>query len=294
MFCGPLAESSGIVSIPDIESPTMDIFLRYMYSGKVNIDEATVLEMMYVSRKYDVSRLESQCNTFLNEIMCADNACTILDQAIIYDNFELKSKCLAIIITETESVLVSDAFKQISKAGLEELLKCDKLSACEPDLYIACKKWATLKCQDAGIEETDEAIRNELGEELIRLIRFPSMTPEQFTDIVATSTVLSKDEMLMVYRSIIKHDNVSTFKSDNRYVNFEKHPFVMFDNTLKYNGLIDKIYFFKVTKYCAISRVAISMPCTVGSVNGTLEIMVNGLVVNEQEVSLNYMKGKKH
>ncbi|KAH3791124.1 hypothetical protein DPMN_144604 [Dreissena polymorpha] len=57
MFCGPLAESKQVIEIPDIEESVLSCFVRYMYSGMVDLTNDTVMHILYAAKKYDVSDL---------------------------------------------------------------------------------------------------------------------------------------------------------------------------------------------------------------------------------------------
>ncbi|KAH3748280.1 hypothetical protein DPMN_182718 [Dreissena polymorpha] len=83
---------------------------------------------------------------------------------------------LDFIMDKSEVVLKSDAFTRMSKFGLQTVLKLETLSASECEVYVGCKRCAAQRCWDAGKLETDEHIRQELGEGLIGLIRFITMT----------------------------------------------------------------------------------------------------------------------
>ncbi|KAH3792632.1 hypothetical protein DPMN_146129 [Dreissena polymorpha] len=62
------------------------LFDRYLYSGKVEINADTVLSLLYTAKKYDIPGLASQCKTFLNDNFDAENVCTVLYQAIVFDD----------------------------------------------------------------------------------------------------------------------------------------------------------------------------------------------------------------
>ena len=67
---------------------------RYIYGDQVSINEDTVLLLLYAAKKYDVPCLEYLCRSYMDLNMDPDNVCTILDQAIIFDCADLRSKCL--------------------------------------------------------------------------------------------------------------------------------------------------------------------------------------------------------
>ncbi|KAH3792586.1 hypothetical protein DPMN_146082 [Dreissena polymorpha] len=144
------------------------------------------------------------CELYLKGSIEPDNACAILDQAIRFDFLDLKQQCLNLIENKSKCVLESDAFVEMSVEGLKEVLEMNRMLCSESEVYLACKRWASKRIESNEKHATADAIRIKLGYEIINLIRFPSMPLEQFTDVVSNDSVLTKDETLSVYQTIIK------------------------------------------------------------------------------------------
>ncbi|KAH3792672.1 BTB/POZ domain-containing protein 2-like [Dreissena polymorpha] len=298
MFDGSLGEPKATILIPDVTACFFETLLRYLYSGAVEMNVETGMSVMYTAKKFDVPEFECHCRTFLNDNIDVNNVCTIMDQAIVFDEVELKTKSLEFIMDKTLSVLNSSSCIRMSKSGLAEVLKQDMLTVNECELYNVCIRWASQRCRDAGKQDCDENIRQVLGDELISLIRFPTMTLEEFTDYVATGSVLDKDELLNVYRSIVKNENVSKFISRSRFdlTGFKTHLFIRckhINSGWGYGGLQDGIS-FKLSADCVLSAVDMFLPIAEGSVNGVLELLEGSTVIHAQNVKLFYTKGVKH
>ncbi|KAH3792735.1 hypothetical protein DPMN_146234 [Dreissena polymorpha] len=296
MFCGTLAESKDVICLPDIEPSTLEVFLRYLYNGKIEINAATVLSILYAGKKYDIPGLECKCKAFLNENIDTENVCTVLDQAMLFDDEDLKAKSLEFIIGRSNEVLKSDAFVGMSKSGLQEVLKLDTIDASESELYVACKRWAARRCKAADKQETDANIRKELGDEVIYQIRFPAMTLEEFTNVVASENILSEREMLNVYRSIGNKQIDSMFNNKERSFKREKFLFVRcqtLEERWLCNGSEDGLC-FTVSKDCKMTAVDLFLPVEEGSVSGYLEILNGSAVIHTQNVTLKYTEGAKH
>ncbi|XP_052231379.1 BTB/POZ domain-containing protein 6-like isoform X2 [Dreissena polymorpha] len=280
MFCGTLAESKNVICVPDIEPATLKNLLRYLYSGNIEIHAETVLCLLYAAKKYDMPKLESLCMSFLNEGIDTESVCTILDQAILFDDEGLKSKSLDLIMTKSESVLKSNAFVEMSKSGLQEILKLDAFSTSECELYVGCKRWAAQRCRDAGKQATGEQIRRELGDELISLIRFPTMTMDEFNDVVSTENVLNTEELLSVYRSITQNKCVSKCINNPRF-GFTRCLFVrcVRVDSPRQRGYLTlwggrpHVLYFTVSKDCYLTAVDMFLPDSEDSATGVLEVI---------------------
>ncbi|XP_046581173.1 BTB/POZ domain-containing protein 6-like [Haliotis rubra] len=88
MFTGDLAEKSD-VSVPEMEPNDFKQFLLYLYTDNTTVDADNVTALLYASRKYDITSLESQCTEFLEENLNVDNACVILESAHRFDESQL-------------------------------------------------------------------------------------------------------------------------------------------------------------------------------------------------------------
>ena len=67
MFYGELAESKNKIVLPDSDSESFLEFLRFLYSDKVDLTGASVMQVSYLAKKYIVPELETACTNFLKE-----------------------------------------------------------------------------------------------------------------------------------------------------------------------------------------------------------------------------------
>ncbi|KAH3792714.1 hypothetical protein DPMN_146213 [Dreissena polymorpha] len=146
---------------------------------------------------------------------------------------------------------------------------------------------------DVGKRETDKQRRQELGDGLIDLIRFPIMTLVEFTDAVASGNVLNKDELLSIYGSIAKQENASKFKNKPRLgLTITKGLFVRcvnMETDWTYDGAQDGLS-FKVSKDCELSSVDMILPVSEISVTGVFELFEGTAVVHTKNVTCHYNK----
>jgi len=166
---------------------------------------------MYAGKKYQLPKLIGECQRILQTNISTDNVCTILDQAILFEELELINKSVMFIGKNAENVLKSDAFLALSKEGLRHVAIFDWLQIKETVLYDACLKWVTfqLKNGPGKIENTtDSMIRETLGEVLYG-IRFPTMSLIDFAMLTGKSDILTCDEKALIYYYIATKDDVS-------------------------------------------------------------------------------------
>ena len=64
--------------------------------------------------------------------------------------------------------------------------------------------WATKECQRQGLVKSDgKAKRRILGEQIVKGIRFPTMTQEDFASVVLDSGILMTEEIVQIVKYFI-------------------------------------------------------------------------------------------
>ena len=200
MFCGELAEKSDSVDLPDCEYEGVLEMLRYMYSGKAELNENNVMQVLYVAKKYIVPSLADECIEFLEDSVNAENMFSIMSHAQQYDEKELVDKCWEVFDRETEKAVQSEGFATIERSLLEEIVKRDSLTIREEELFKAVDIWATKECGRQGLSTDGKVKRKVLGEDVVKRIRFPTMEEKDFADVVIASEILTSEELIDVMK----------------------------------------------------------------------------------------------
>ncbi|XP_060602641.1 BTB/POZ domain-containing protein 6-A-like [Ruditapes philippinarum] len=164
------------------------------------------MALMYTAKKYAVEGLVTRCREYLETKITCDNVCTILEQAHMFDENELRNHCFITIFSNSMDVLKSPLkdYQSLCFDCLRKLLQSDKLMANEETIFIACLNWAEKQCRLKSLEISDENMREVLGE-ILYLIRFPNMDQRTFTDLVSGTGLLTSDEKLAVYRQFCRY-----------------------------------------------------------------------------------------
>ncbi|XP_015776236.1 PREDICTED: BTB/POZ domain-containing protein 6-B-like [Acropora digitifera] len=200
MFYGELAESKNTIVLPDCDSESFLEFLRFLYSDKVQLSGRCVMQVSYLAKKYIVPELETECTNFLKENLSPENVFDILPLAKAFDEEELVVRCWEVVDRSTQVALQSEAFASISKELLQEVVKRDDLMIHEIELFQAVDRWATAECERKDLEPVKGSKRIVTGEEILSNIRFPLMSQDQFAEKVSYSGLLSKDEIIDMFR----------------------------------------------------------------------------------------------
>ena len=146
--------------------------------------------VLYAAEKYIVTRLVKKCTEFLEENLSAETAIELLEQSIIFDKKDLKEKVLATIKEEACVVLSSEEFDKLSKEALHEILQLDLWITSELEVFEATMNWAQAKCKELKKSVGGVNLRGVLTESFF-LIRFPTMSLDDFNDVVVPYDILN-------------------------------------------------------------------------------------------------------
>ena len=179
---------------------------RFIYTDDVNLTPENVTSILYASKKYIVTNLTKKCAEFLEENISAETAAMLLEQSMVHDVTDLKDKVLKKIEEESSAVLSSDDFPSLSKEALHEVLQLNLKISNEIEVFGASLRWAKSKCQEMEKADDGANLREVLGDNLF-LIRFPTMTLKDFSDIVAPCDILTTSEGFQLFRYFTAEKN---------------------------------------------------------------------------------------
>ncbi|CAG9853639.1 unnamed protein product [Phyllotreta striolata] len=198
MFYGGLAEVKEEIEVPDVEPSAFLALLKYLYCDEAQLEADTVLATLYVAKKYIVPHLARACVTYLETSLTAKNACLLLSQSRLFEEFELMQRCWEVIDAQAEMAVKSEGFTDIDMATLESILARETLNCKEMVLLEAALNWATAECLRRELEVTPQNKREILGNALY-LIRIPTMSLEEFANGAAQIGILTQQEIIDIF-----------------------------------------------------------------------------------------------
>jgi hypothetical protein len=124
--------------------------------------------------------------------------CTIYEHSILYEVDRLVKKCVSFIETRTEDIVASSTFCDITIDSLNRILKFEKLTISELDLFTACVRWASSECSRQRLDDNPLNRRQMLGQALY-LVHFPALPLADFANVVSQAGILTAEEKCIVY-----------------------------------------------------------------------------------------------
>ena len=198
MFYGDLAEKNSVVHLSDTDEKSLEEFLRFLYTDACNLTTDNVVSVMYLSKKYIVPSLTEKCVNNLESSIKAENVMSILEQAMHFDESKLEMSCWQFLKSNTKQAVASTDFNNISQKTLASLLRRNDLDIVEVELFRAVLKWSDFQCLKKDIDATRENRRSVIGDAICDL-RFLAMTQKEFAQTVATSGLLTAEEIVLIY-----------------------------------------------------------------------------------------------
>ena len=203
MFYGQMAETTDSIELPDCEYESLSEMFRYLYSDKLNLSGSNVMQVFYLANKYMVPSLAEKCAEYLRRNLKASNVFCILPHAQKFEDKDLEDRCWEVIEENTEEAVTSDEFVAVERSLVETVVKRKGLNVKEVELFKAVDCWATEQSKRQGITPDGESKRRILGEEIVKAIRFPLMSQQEFATVVIDAEFLTVKEV----GSMMKHYN---------------------------------------------------------------------------------------
>ena len=223
MLYGELAETGDTIEFTDCDSEGFSELLRYVYCDELSLTGNSVMQVLYLAKKFIIPSLVKKCTEFLEHNVDVDNVFSVLPQAKKFDEAQLVSQCWEVLDLRSTEAVNSASFENIDKELLLEFVERDTLSVKEVDLFKAVQRWAVSECQRRRVKDCGNRKREVLGKAL-ELIRFPLMSQEEFADIVLSADVLNLEEVVAMFRYFsmrIIHTNELMFSNKQRSQEFE-------------------------------------------------------------------------
>ena len=144
--------------------------------------------------------LTDKCTEYLKEKLDPSNVFSILPSSLKYEEKALEDRCWKVIENQTEASVKSEGFETIERSLLEAIVARDTLTIKEVALFKAVDRWATKQCEKQSLAAEGKIKRRILGEEVIKAIRFPLMTIEEFATFVPDTNLLNLDEITVLFK----------------------------------------------------------------------------------------------
>ncbi|EXX56989.1 BTB/POZ domain-containing protein [Rhizophagus irregularis DAOM 181602=DAOM 197198] len=243
-----------IFNLPNITSQLFNMILRFIYCGKINLDqldESDVLNLLMAADEINIQRLIDYIQGYLIEnrgYYLQQNFIEILEK--IYQNnafIDLQNICIRKICVNPERLLNSNDFTSLNASLLELIFNRDDLPLDEIVVWDNLIRWCLAQHpsipQDPTQWNNDEITNMERTiHRFVPLVRFCHISPENFAtrvypfrEIMPNNLVNSMVQFHMTQNQQFNNDRRPPRKLANNSVIVELQHFAIFSSWIEMN-----------------------------------------------------------
>lgn len=132
----------GTLAIEDKDPDAFEEFVKYLYTGRVELHKGNVGALLDLSTDYSVQSLQDACHAFLDDELEPDNVIDLLMVARRFKNKKLEDKYLAYIYTCAAEVVKTAGWLRLPEEQLLAFVASDNLAASEADIFESLVRWS--------------------------------------------------------------------------------------------------------------------------------------------------------
>ncbi|KAM9973122.1 hypothetical protein ACTFIR_012497 [Dictyostelium discoideum] len=210
MLSCQMMESNSVIITSHFPRSIFYILLKFLYSGKVEMNATNVLEVLAIADYYQLEDLKDFCGKYSLQT-CIDgelDICRVLYASEQYGLEKIKQLCLDYISQHSMDILLSSPnWHLLSEENLIEILEQDNLRVPEVEIFDSLVRWAekqysVLLDLDPSIGDSinkPDFLKKKLSKPL-KSIRFASMFPYQLSSHIEKTNLVDKEILYEAYR----------------------------------------------------------------------------------------------
>jgi len=167
MLYGNMRESSQKeIELPTTDTDTLNKLLKFMYTGKVNVNSKCIIKILDAAHYLNIASLEEILVEFVKNSLDVMNVFFFVNVAThkTFSN-QLLEHCLEFMYDHANEIFHNENFKKLSNEVILLLCKSSDLNIKELDLFLAVVEW--YKHQDQVSETVVRSIFQEIRYPLI-------------------------------------------------------------------------------------------------------------------------------
>lgn len=195
---------SSVVTLKEDSPSAFYWLLNHIYADKSDINNIDLaLQVLSLADKYMVASAYDISIKFLQNAVKRNNVLKIYKYVVhlFPDNESLRNLCSRVFRDNGNAVLVSPALLELTPETIGQLLEEPLRITSEIVIFKALVKWGQAQLKLQGKPSTTSGLRQEISQ-FLPLVRFFTMTSEEFVQSVVTSDVLTPDESVFILKSI--------------------------------------------------------------------------------------------
>ncbi|KAM9324622.1 BTB/POZ domain-containing protein 19 [Gastrophryne carolinensis] len=173
--------------LADVNPEVFLAVIEFIYTNSVTLTRQTALEVLTSAVEYGLDDLRKLCVDYIGGALSVEMACEALQAAVTYGQTDLRQRCLTFIEHNTQEIVKTRSFRELSDLGIVSILQSDRLTLDEVPLIQAIREWAHVNSV-----VLDVAV-SEIAQEAVQELRLFLLSPEELTTLEREN---AKDELI--------------------------------------------------------------------------------------------------
>lgn len=164
----------------------------FIYSGELKLCMNTIGELIRVISHLQVKYALKLCEEFLIDETTVDNCIEMMHLAEIFSIRNVKTAVNRFILRNFDKLISTDQYKKLTYEQMRFYLQSNKLKLYpEIRVFLACANW--IRNYNEQKEAHRDSKSNEIAFDLFQNVRFNTMKPEDFVDVVTKEPLIKND-----------------------------------------------------------------------------------------------------
>jgi hypothetical protein len=188
MFSTDLCEKNqSEITIQEMEAPTLELILDYIYTGQVTMSEDRVQHLLSAANLFQLLALRNGCADYMMKHLNVSNCIGVYFFAHAHNCDQLASKAKELINSQFELLCHESEFLSLPPDKLIKIIQDDRLNVSKEEIvFEACSAWLF-----SNFEE-----RKPYLYQVMRHVRFANISSYYFCDRIVANTILQSDSAL--------------------------------------------------------------------------------------------------
>ncbi|XP_076050539.1 BTB/POZ domain-containing protein 6-B-like [Oratosquilla oratoria] len=204
MLMGPMAATGKQLNLPEDPHEVFRKLLDHTYLDRMDLESVEeALEVYTLAHKYLMEPARKTCLQYILSNLREETTLAALETSVAHGDKELKDRCIKMLSRDPDAVMSSETVSQLSKEALRGLLKDDGLPfSSEAVPFKGLIAWGRAQLGPEEEEPSGSAVRQKIGDDLLKGVRFLNMSCDEFVDNVIGTDVLTHMECFHIQRAI--------------------------------------------------------------------------------------------
>ncbi|XP_076050498.1 uncharacterized protein LOC143031027 [Oratosquilla oratoria] len=198
-------QAAGKLTLSEDPRQSFRKLLGHMYQNRMDLESVEeALEVYKLAHKYRVGSAKKNCVQYIiASNVKAETMPEVLETSVLYEDAALKKKCKEILDRDPDAVMLPETVSRLSKEGLRALLTDETLAfSSEVVPFRGLIAWGKAQLGQQEEEPSGSALREEIGDDLLREVRFLDMSCDEFVGNVIDTDVLTHNEFIHIQCAI--------------------------------------------------------------------------------------------